>query len=621
MRRRFRRTTSITRGISAGLTGVGLVACASSSAFAVYQNAISPGMVIQDRVHAQLDHNGNEIVLSHSGASTPTLVKIDGQGNTTWSVTMPNPTFSNGQQGTFLDNAAQMIIDANNNVYIGTVFSEPAVAVTKVNANGAVAWGGTGKVYTLGAITNEEHTAPGAMAFGSDGSLYVVTHSGVIGSGPSGNPVTLLRIDPSTGAERNRRSVGSTTDYTSEFDGSALGTDSSGNVYYGAPEGLWSFSQDLSTQRWNRSLAPRALLVDSANSALYVTGVGSGGGLLYNMFVARLSTSTGATAWTFATANESHPHSYPLTVYDNSSPWLDDRLFGGNRILLDSTGQVYAAGYGVDGLYHGGIVVKLDHTTGAMQWLQHYGPTSSNAGVCALGIDNLNDIYISGQETGRNQPNYVLPEAMILSPIDGTILWSVPSLGWGTGLNDNFTTYEIVESVLVDGNGNTFWQQYREYSFSPYSDEDLFHFKGDTISDGTYVITGLNSGMALDDPGLSTAVGTQMDQWTVNNGSNQKWTLSNLGGNTVRLVNQASGLSLGVRSGSTSNGAAVEQNVWTGATSQQWAVSSTGTLGYFTLKNVKSGQLLDVAGASKNTGAAIDQWPSNGGANQKWHLQ
>jgi hypothetical protein len=598
--------------------GAALLAQSSNAFGAIDQTEV--GWVNVAYLTPQLDRNGNLLVLGgDSQLGSPILTKYDPQGNTVWSTTMPaSAPAPDGNSGPFLDTTAHISVDASNNIYIDTVYGSSAFVVTKINANGTVAWGGAGKTYSLAPVTPQEHTGISTMAFGSDGSLYVAAHSGQNGSGPLGNPVTILRIDPATGAERNRKGVGSTLDYSNTFHSSALVTDSSGNVYYGAPEGLWSFSQDLQTLRWNKPLMARSLAVDSASGAIYVTGVGSGGGLLYNMFVSRLSTATGATVWTFSTGNESHPYAYPLTVFDSSFPWLDARLYGGNGILVDSAGQVYAAGYGVDGSYHGGLVSKFDRSTGVKLWTRHYGPSGANAGVFALALDNLSNVYVSGQETGKRQTPFVFAELMILSPTDGTVSWSTSAVNkWDL---PGMTAQEF-NSVLVDGNGKTYWNEFRGDILPISSEFFLFRFSGTAIPDGTYTITGLNSGMALDDPGSSGNTGVQMDQWTVNNGANQKWTLTNVGNNTVRLVNQASGLTLGVRSGSTSNGAVVEQNVWNNATSQQWVVTSTSVLGYFTLKNLKSGQMLDVVGASKNTGALIDQWPSNNGANQRWRFQ
>jgi len=149
---------------------------------------------------------------------------------------------------------------------------------------------------------------------------------------------------------------------------------------------------------------------------------------------------------------------------------------------------------------------------------------------------------------------------------------------------------------------------------------DIGAFEYDSTS--TYLLVSVNSGMALDDPGSSRTAGQQMEQWTINNGSNQAWSINlmqrmRLGG-ILRLVNQASGMTLGVRGSSTVAGAAVEQNVWTGGDNQQWSWFPAGTPDYLNLNNLHSGMALDVTGASMTAGALIEQWQQNGGANQKW---
>jgi hypothetical protein len=140
------------------------------------------------------------------------------------------------------------------------------------------------------------------------------------------------------------------------------------------------------------------------------------------------------------------------------------------------------------------------------------------------------------------------------------------------------------------------------------------------ISNGTYTIVGQNSGMALDDPGSSTADGTKMDQWTVNGGNNQKWQLINEGNNVVELVNVASGKALDVPNNSTTAGTDIDQWDVNGGNNQRWTVVSKGG-GYYELVNVNSGMALDVVGASKTAGALIDQWNVSGNANQLWKFQ
>lgn len=137
------------------------------------------------------------------------------------------------------------------------------------------------------------------------------------------------------------------------------------------------------------------------------------------------------------------------------------------------------------------------------------------------------------------------------------------------------------------------------------------------IPNGTYVIKNKNSGMAIDDTGYSTAEGTLIEQWAASGGTNQEWTLSNLGNNYVTLTSVTSGLSLDVVGASNSNGASIDQWPDNGGTNQVWKVVSEGG-GYYELISEKSGKALEVPGFSNADGTGLDQWTPNGGANQLW---
>ncbi|HEV2645165.1 MAG TPA: RICIN domain-containing protein [Acidobacteriaceae bacterium] len=85
------------------------------------------------------------------------------------------------------------------------------------------------------------------------------------------------------------------------------------------------------------------------------------------------------------------------------------------------------------------------------------------------------------------------------------------------------------------------------------------------------------------------------------------------------IQNVNSGLALEVTGGSTSNGAAVAQNTYTGATSQLWMfVATTG--GYYQIRNVKSGLVMNVKGHSTGSGALIQQYSAQGPqpGNDRW---
>ncbi len=140
------------------------------------------------------------------------------------------------------------------------------------------------------------------------------------------------------------------------------------------------------------------------------------------------------------------------------------------------------------------------------------------------------------------------------------------------------------------------------------------------IPNGTYVLVDANSGKALDDPSFSKTNGTVIEIYTINKGSNQQWTVNNLGNNVITLTNKASGQALDVAGASTANSAPIDQQPASGQTSQQWRVTSVGE-GKYELVNVNSGQAMDVSGGSKANQAKLNQYPYKGSAWQQWTFQ
>ena len=139
------------------------------------------------------------------------------------------------------------------------------------------------------------------------------------------------------------------------------------------------------------------------------------------------------------------------------------------------------------------------------------------------------------------------------------------------------------------------------------------------IPNGTYIVTSAYDGQAIDDPAYSTAQGQGIEQYTVNKGTNQQWTVTNLGGNVVTLTNGASGQVLEVRGGSDSNSTLVDQNLYQGGMWQQWTVVSVGG-GSYELVNRASGQVLDVDGARETPQNPLDQYPYQGHSWQQWQF-
>ncbi|MFG2042285.1 RICIN domain-containing protein [Dactylosporangium sp. NPDC048998] len=92
-------------------------------------------------------------------------------------------------------------------------------------------------------------------------------------------------------------------------------------------------------------------------------------------------------------------------------------------------------------------------------------------------------------------------------------------------------------------------------------------------------------------------------------------------GMVVRVVSQASGDSVGVSRGSTSDGALIVSSSDTSATAQQWRLIAAGE-GCFGLINVRSGKALDNPDGSSVDGEQMQQWTAfAGNINQAWCFQ
>ncbi|MFE0464381.1 family 20 glycosylhydrolase [Kitasatospora sp. NPDC058965] len=132
--------------------------------------------------------------------------------------------------------------------------------------------------------------------------------------------------------------------------------------------------------------------------------------------------------------------------------------------------------------------------------------------------------------------------------------------------------------------------------------------------DGVHVLS--TGGKSLDDPGSSTAAGTQLITWTTHGGTNQQWKLTKQSDGSYTMVNQLSQLCADVSGGSSSPGAAVIQWTCTGTSNQHWTVTPVG--GGYTIASAKSGLLLTTA--STADGALVTQQANTGSALQTWTL-
>ncbi|MFF6988766.1 RICIN domain-containing protein [Streptomyces sp. NPDC010273] len=132
-----------------------------------------------------------------------------------------------------------------------------------------------------------------------------------------------------------------------------------------------------------------------------------------------------------------------------------------------------------------------------------------------------------------------------------------------------------------------------------------------TGTSATYnTLVARNSAKCADVANQSLWQGVAISQYTCNGGTNQKWWFKDLGTGYYELMGRGSSLCL------QENAANVTQENCTGATAQQWSLTTSGS--YVLVKARASGECLDVSGASTANSAAIITYTCSGATNQQW---
>ena len=191
------------------------------------------------------------------------------------------------------------------------------------------------------------------------------------------------------------------------------------------------------------------------------------------------------------------------------------------------------------------------------------------------------------------------------------------SWSW-TGPNGYTSTSRQINSIPLSSGANSYVATYTNSCGAQSTQTFTITTPSTTlIPNGTYIVTAVNSGSALDDPDSSKTDGEDMDIWTVNDGANQQWTVTNVSTNVITLTNGASGQLLDVAGASKSSGALVDQWPGNGQTNQQWTVISVGS-GVYELTSVNSGLALSVVGGGTANGTGVDQLTYSGSTSQQW---
>ncbi|MGW2601999.1 RICIN domain-containing protein [Streptomyces klenkii] len=162
------------------------------------------------------------------------------------------------------------------------------------------------------------------------------------------------------------------------------------------------------------------------------------------------------------------------------------------------------------------------------------------------------------------------------------------------------------------------------------SDAAQVQKNGLPVEEGTYILTNVGSGKVLDILGNEKESGANVGQYTRHGGPNQQWTFKavrragrrspwDITG-VYEITSKASGLFLDVDKAGLQDTVNIQQWTGNGGTSQRWWVTPVGD-GVFVISNVLSGKAVDVAGMSKNNSANVQQYTFNDTDAQKWRLE
>jgi endoglucanase len=134
-----------------------------------------------------------------------------------------------------------------------------------------------------------------------------------------------------------------------------------------------------------------------------------------------------------------------------------------------------------------------------------------------------------------------------------------------------------------------------------------------TFTNGIYKLINLSSGKAMEETG--TSAGSKLDQNTYSGATSQQWSIGHVGGNEYYLTNLASGLVIDESSYTALSGDYIQMYTLANSINQRWIpIPTVG--GYYKLASVNSGLVLEVAA----NGSSIDQSEYAGGGQQQWAI-
>jgi hypothetical protein len=132
-----------------------------------------------------------------------------------------------------------------------------------------------------------------------------------------------------------------------------------------------------------------------------------------------------------------------------------------------------------------------------------------------------------------------------------------------------------------------------------------------------HLIINRETGQCLDVPFGTLEPGTKVEQFPVNGGTNQLWSLEPVPGDGVRIVNRHAGQCLDIPQGTSEEPVAVQQYPINGGSNQGWRLEVVGDH-WYRIVNQQTGQCLEVPCESQERRTVIQQAPPSESTYQHW---
>ncbi|WP_204314837.1 glycosyl hydrolase 53 family protein [Bifidobacterium aerophilum] len=142
------------------------------------------------------------------------------------------------------------------------------------------------------------------------------------------------------------------------------------------------------------------------------------------------------------------------------------------------------------------------------------------------------------------------------------------------------------------------------------------------VADGTYeIVSTAKDSMRVDVAGGSKKNGANVQLYTANGTSAQKWKVTHDGKGYVTLTNVKSGKVLDVAGAGTGKGANIQQYQSNKSYAQKWILTKDSRGRVVLYSALAENMAVDVSGGSRNNGANIQLWSYNGSSAQRWTLK